>query len=249
SDSTGGHALTFQIRRASLADLRTVAELFDAYRQFYGQAADYPLAEAFLRARFTSDDSVVFLAVDPHTSAGLGFVQLYPSFSSVAARHIWILNDLFVAPAARRSGIGRALLDAARHHGQATGAKRLVLSTAVTNREARALYETYGYTQDDVFLVYKLELQRRTAAPDTTVNARDGQHVITFLVCTRPGPRLGPAGFSAGRGIGPGRAPRSRQAPRIGAPARFAGQRHGPGRDRLRQAAGAEGDACRHQPA
>jgi ribosomal protein S18 acetylase RimI-like enzyme len=150
--------LTFQIRRASLADLGAVAVLFDGYRQFYGQPADYPLAEAFLRERFTNNDSVVFIAVESQSGAGLGFTQLYPSFSSVAARRIWILNDLFVAPAARQRGVGRALLDAARDHGKSTGAKRLVLSTAATNREARNLYESYGYKQDDVFLKYKLEI-------------------------------------------------------------------------------------------
>jgi ribosomal protein S18 acetylase RimI-like enzyme len=148
----------FQIRRASEADLRTVAELFDAYRQFYGQSADYALAEAFLRARFTDNDSVVFLAIDPQSGDGLGFVQLYPSFSSAAARRIWILNDLYVAPPARQRGVGRALLDAARDHGVSTGARRLVLSTAATNRAARALYESYGYEQENMFVVYKLEL-------------------------------------------------------------------------------------------
>lgn len=141
-----------------MADLRTVAELFDDYRQFYGQLADYPLAEAFVRDRFTNNDSVVFLAIDSPSENGRGFVQLYPSFSSVAAQGIWILNDLFVTPAARQRGVGRALLDAARDHGKETGAKRLVLSTAVTNREARALYESYGYKQEDEFLAYKLEL-------------------------------------------------------------------------------------------
>jgi GNAT superfamily N-acetyltransferase len=135
-----------------------VAELFDAYRQFYGQPADYPLAEAFLRDRFASNDSAVFLAADAQSGDGVGFVQLYPSFSSVAARRIWILNDLFVAPAARHRGVGRALLDAARVHAASTGAKRLVLSTATANREARALYESFGFKQEDVFLVYKLEL-------------------------------------------------------------------------------------------
>jgi ribosomal protein S18 acetylase RimI-like enzyme len=49
-------------------------------------------------------------------------------------------------------------LDAARSHGIGAGAKRLVLSTAVQNREARTLYESYGYKQDDLFLVYKLGL-------------------------------------------------------------------------------------------
>src|SRR5207248_546350 len=123
----GGQVVTFQIRRASGADLRTVAELFDGYRQFYGQSTNYPLAEAFLRERFTNHDSVVLLALDPQSGSGLGFVQLYPSFSSLAAQRIWILNDLFVAPAARRRGVGRALLDATRGYGVATGAKRLVL--------------------------------------------------------------------------------------------------------------------------
>jgi GNAT superfamily N-acetyltransferase len=100
----------------------------------------------------------VYLAIDPQSGNGLGFVQLYPSYSSVAAQRIWILNDLFVFPAARKRGVGRALLDAARDHGASTGAKRLVLSTAAMNREARGLYEAYGYKQEDEFLVYKLEL-------------------------------------------------------------------------------------------
>ena len=151
-------SMTFQIRRASTGDLPLLADLFDAYRQFYGQPADYRLAEAFLRDRLAHDESVVFLAIDSHTGKGYGFVQLYPSFSSVAARRIWILNDLFVDPVARRIGVGRKLLDAARDHAKITCAQRLVLSTAITNREARALYEAYGYKRDEVFLMYKLDV-------------------------------------------------------------------------------------------
>ncbi|HLJ92805.1 MAG TPA: GNAT family N-acetyltransferase [Gemmataceae bacterium] len=151
-------AWTFQIRRASEADLRPAAELFDGYRQFYGQLADYALAEAFLRDRFANNDSVLFLATEPPSGRGLGFVQLYPSFSSVAAQRIWILNDLFVAGGERRRGVGRALLGAARDFAITTGAKRLVLSTATTNHEARTLYESCGWKQEDVFVVYKLEL-------------------------------------------------------------------------------------------
>lgn len=150
--------MTYEVRRATAADLGTVAELFDRYRQYYGQPPNRALAEAFIRDRLTLNDSAIFLALDADSAQGLGFVQLYPSFSSVAARRIWILNDLFVVSAARRRGIGRALLNAARGHGASTGARRLVLSTAITNREARSLYESYGYEQDDVFLVYKLEL-------------------------------------------------------------------------------------------
>ena len=69
--------------------------MFDAYRQFYGQRPDLPGAAAFLTERLTRGEAVVFLALDGESA--LGFVQLYPSFSSVRMRPIWIPNDLFVA--------------------------------------------------------------------------------------------------------------------------------------------------------
>jgi ribosomal protein S18 acetylase RimI-like enzyme len=99
----------------------------------------------------------VFLATSD--TVGYGFVQLYPSFCSVAARPIWILYDLFVAPAARGHGYGRRLMQAARSLASATGAQRLVLSTADDNRTAQALYESLGYRRDTVFRHYELTLQ------------------------------------------------------------------------------------------
>lgn len=68
--------MTLWVRRATLADLRAVPELFDGYRQFYKQPADYHLADAFIRNRLANDESVVFLAIDRESGAGLGFVQL-----------------------------------------------------------------------------------------------------------------------------------------------------------------------------
>jgi ribosomal protein S18 acetylase RimI-like enzyme len=146
------------IRLAAAADLDLIAPLFDAYRQFYGQPADLPLARAFLADRLRQGDSVIFLAVRAADGTAVGFTQLYPAFSSVAARRIWILNDLFVAPDARRSGVARGLMDAARQHGVRTGARRLVLSTAHTNGAAQRLYESLGYVRDEQFVQYKLEL-------------------------------------------------------------------------------------------
>ena len=147
---------TVETRRATLADAGLVAPLFDAYRQFYGQPADAALAATFIRDRLNNNESVIFIAFDGN--AAVGFTQLYRSFSSVSARPIWILNDLFVSPAARRTGVGRVLLEAARNHGLATGARRIVLSTATTNTGAQALYESFGYKLDEQFLVYELDL-------------------------------------------------------------------------------------------
>lgn len=149
---------SLEVRRATLADLPLVAPLFDAYRQFYGQPSNFALAESFLRDRLSNNESVIFVAIDRADGGAVGFTQLYPSFTSVGCRRIWILNDLFVAGTARRRGVGRALLQKARDFAVATGARRLVLSTAVTNSQARALYESFGYVLDNEFLTYKLEL-------------------------------------------------------------------------------------------
>jgi len=88
----------------------------------------------------------------------MGFTQLYPSFSSVSAARIFILNDLFVVPEARRSGLGRQLLSAAKDFGQKEAAVGLTLSTEVTNEAAQGLYESEGWVRQRDFYTYQLAL-------------------------------------------------------------------------------------------
>jgi GNAT superfamily N-acetyltransferase len=144
------------VRQASAADIDLLVPLLDGYRQFYRQASDPESARRFLLERLEHNQSVIFLA--SHDAAPIGFTQLYPSFSSAAMARIFILNDLFVAPEARRCGAGSALLRAAREYGRRMGAVRLVLSTEETNITAQALYETEGWARDTVFRTYQLKL-------------------------------------------------------------------------------------------
>jgi ribosomal protein S18 acetylase RimI-like enzyme len=142
-----------KVIQAGVAEVGLLAPLFDAYRQFYRQASDPTGAREFLTERLVRKESVVFLAVEEGAgpAAGLGFVQLYPSFSSVKMRRIWVLNDLFVAPEARRLGVARLLMGAALELARSTGAARLVLATAKDNVAARSLYLALGYRIDDEF--------------------------------------------------------------------------------------------------
>ena len=79
--------------------------------------------------------------------------------TSVAARRLWILNDLFVAERARRRGVARALMQGAREHALQTGAIRLTLQTERRNAQAQALYESLGYVRQEGLMVeYALEL-------------------------------------------------------------------------------------------
>jgi ribosomal protein S18 acetylase RimI-like enzyme len=146
------------VRQAGPGDVDAVAPLFDAYRQFYRQPSDPGLARTFLAERLEREESVVFLA--ERDGRAVGFVQLYPLFTSTAdrPRRLWLLNDLFVAPEARGGGVGRALMDRARRLAEETGAAGLELATARTNAVAQRLYESLGYRVDDQFLRYELGL-------------------------------------------------------------------------------------------
>jgi GNAT superfamily N-acetyltransferase len=145
----------YQIVRAEHHHLTVLAPLFDAYRVFYQQASDVQAAHDYLHARLSNLESAVFLALSAD-GKGLGFTQLYPSFGSVSLCRLWILYDLFVAPEARRLGVGRALMVHAHQFATDTGAGMVELSTAKDNHQAQALYESLGYIRDKDFYSYTL---------------------------------------------------------------------------------------------
>ena len=149
--------MRFEVRQASIFDLDTLVPLFDGYRQFYRQPSDPDRARTFLAERFAHHESLILLACGEQ-GAGLGFTQLFPLFSSVRTARIYLLNDLFVAPVARKHGIGKALLDASAEHARALGAARLWLQTELNNAPAQALYASAGWKRDPDFCDYGLSL-------------------------------------------------------------------------------------------
>ncbi|MFT5116936.1 MAG: ribosomal protein S18 acetylase RimI-like enzyme, partial [Kiritimatiellia bacterium] len=113
-------------------------------------------AKEFLAERIHAADSIIFYALNEN-KAYVGFVQLYPSFSSVSAKKIWILNDLFVSEAARKLGVATALLNYAKAFSVRAHAKGLALATEKTNSQAQALYQSLGYERDNEFYHYFLK--------------------------------------------------------------------------------------------
>jgi ribosomal protein S18 acetylase RimI-like enzyme len=143
-----------RIVRADASHLEHVIPLFDAYRQFYKQASGMAAARKFLQERLEREESVIFLAMDGETA--VGFIQLYPSFDSVAMQRLWILYDLFVAPETRKRGVAKLLMERARQLAVETKAKGLILETAVDNLPAQKLYEQLGWKRDEEFYRYYL---------------------------------------------------------------------------------------------
>ena len=145
------------VRAASTDDLSDLQPLFNAYLDFYQVSKTPQQVRDFLGERLRRGDSYLLIARNER-GASQGFVQLYPLLDSLELRPCWLLNDLYVAPAYRRYGVGEALLEAARAHAQATGACALQLDTAKSNAAAQSLYERLGYVRDVAFYTYRLDL-------------------------------------------------------------------------------------------
>jgi GNAT superfamily N-acetyltransferase len=123
-----------------------VARLLIAFRDHLG--FDWPSDESFAA-------SVRRLMDDPATEYLLGATQAdAPPGGVVQLRYRWavwrdscdcLLEDLFVAPEARRGGLGRALVAETIERARARGCRRVELDTAETNAAARALYASMGF--------------------------------------------------------------------------------------------------------
>jgi ribosomal protein S18 acetylase RimI-like enzyme len=140
------------IQRATINDLNSLSELFDLYRIFYKQESNLEGTKSFLKERLVNDESVVFIAYDEINP--VGFVQLYPTFSSVSMKRSWILNDLYVNASARKKGFGEKLIKKAIEFAEETGAKGVSLETGNDNVTAQSLYEKIGFKKESNYFYY-----------------------------------------------------------------------------------------------
>lgn len=113
-----------EVFQARLEHLEAVSQLFDQYRVFYKSPSDLKTARKFLQERFQKGDSIIFVA--GNNGHIVGFTQLYPSFSSVSMKRIWILNDLFVEQTCRNQGVAKLLLSAAEEFARQTETIRIL---------------------------------------------------------------------------------------------------------------------------
>ena len=134
------------IRKATLLDLLPLSQLFDLYRQFYGKTSDLDAGKAFLKERFKNNESEIFVASSK--SNIVGFVQLYPLFSSTRMKRLWLLNDLFVHPDYRDQGFSVQLIEAAKQLCIETNACQLTLETSKLNTIGNNLYPKAGFEID-----------------------------------------------------------------------------------------------------
>jgi len=141
------------------AEIAALADVFDRYREHYGEEPDPTGAAAWLAANIATGRLDAFVA---EVDGGIvGFATVAPVPASLRLARFWQIRDLFVSPGHRRRGIARALLEAVRGAATAAGAERLSLLTEADNEAALCLYAAGGYEVVDSYRSLTLPLAQR----------------------------------------------------------------------------------------
>jgi GNAT superfamily N-acetyltransferase len=124
-------------------ELEQALPLIAGYQRFYLAEPDDERNRGFFR-RFCapSDEGLLLGAWDG--DALVGFATIYWTHSSTVAADIALMNDLFVLPEQRGTGVGRALIDACAAAAKDRGCEHLEWYTALDNAVAQRLYDRTG---------------------------------------------------------------------------------------------------------
>lgn len=130
------------IRLATQDDADDVARLMIAFRNWWGRDEPGDAAfEAGVRRLLADPNTDYLLAGEP----AVGVCGLRYRFAVWTGSEDCSLEDLFVDPEARGSGVGRALVEAAFGQARERGCARMELDVNEVNGAAVALYRSLGF--------------------------------------------------------------------------------------------------------
>jgi GNAT superfamily N-acetyltransferase len=139
-----------RIARVDEADLGDLLPLVRAYCDFYGVSPADDALLALSRALVADPEREgVQLLARGDDGRAIGFATVFWSWDTLAAERIGIMHDLFVAPAARGTGVADALIEACTEECRRHGAAKLGWQTAHDNARAQRVYERVGATRDE----------------------------------------------------------------------------------------------------
>lgn len=135
-----------RVWRADSGESATVASLIAEFGAWWGNATPPPRdLRASVERIMAGGDGEFLLGAVAGGGEPAGVCQLRFRWSVwKSAQDCW-LEDLYVREGARRSGLGRALVEAAVERAREHGAQRIELDVKEDNAPARRLYEACGF--------------------------------------------------------------------------------------------------------
>lgn len=164
---TGRVTLTVVRISPSHSAFGAVAALFDDYRAHYGWPPSPQPTHDWLRAQVTRQAMMVTAALRSGRACGFIAVSVMPA--SLALGTAWSVRDLYVAPAQRRTGIARVLLQQAIDEAREAGARRVSLQTETGNTPALTLYAAAGFQPVTGLELLSVDLARDRQEPRGTL--------------------------------------------------------------------------------
>ncbi|HWO44458.1 MAG TPA: GNAT family N-acetyltransferase [Methylomirabilota bacterium] len=155
--------MSIRIRSATKEDVPVVAELIRGLARYEKLEHEVVMTEDLLAAGLFGERpyAEVLLAVDEDRP--VGFALFFHNFSTFLGRPGIYLEDLFVVPEERGSGVGRALLEHLARLAVDRGCGRLEWAVLDWNRDAIGFYERLGARPNSDWTVYRLTGEALTA--------------------------------------------------------------------------------------
>jgi GNAT superfamily N-acetyltransferase len=138
-------------------DLPELMPMLRAYCDFYRVDPPDERLLGLANALIDNPSEGVQLIARDIDGTPLGFATIYWTWQTLHAGRVGVLNDLFVVPASRGTGMGRALIERGRQLCREHGAEKLVWETAPDNAVAQRLYDGIG-AQKSTWLTYELDV-------------------------------------------------------------------------------------------
>jgi ribosomal protein S18 acetylase RimI-like enzyme len=131
------------IRRGGVEDAGEIARMLHDFNSEYSEPTPGVAAlTEYARQLLANDEMTVLLGGEGPD--GISLIRFRTAiWTGGPEAH---LQELYVAPARRGQGIGRALLEATMALAREAGATGIDLNTGTTDTAARALYESCGFT-------------------------------------------------------------------------------------------------------
>ncbi len=147
-----------RIREAVEADVPLVTSLIRELADYERLLHEVHMTEARLRTALFGPQRYAEVAIaEDGTGLPLGFALFFHNFSTFLGLPGIYLEDLFVRPAHRSRGVGRALLQHLARLAHERGCGRLEWSVLDWNEPAIGFYRRLGARPNDEWTVYRLD--------------------------------------------------------------------------------------------